>query len=482
MAQRLAHHVHLRFERLLCGLTGWNTQAGREGSLSALRDYEMWDDLDRSGRPREVAVRLLGLFDQHGPEPFCALLADLRTKSEAAPERLAEIAALEKEFHSLRTRRRREPWGRPPYRGLAYFDREHAPIFFGRDAEVQALIRHITSTGQGRRFTVVVGASGSGKSSLVRAGLWARLAAGQVPELPGSERWLISAMKPYVMGSPTVSLRASLADALKSLDRDEDLAGGVESGSLFDLAEQLLPPRTGSPHDPRWLVILDQMEELFGAGAEGVSFLDRLLEGTQPRADGGQTPSRFHVLATLRADFFHRCLEHPPLKRAVSREGGQFLLSAPGRLALERMVSGPVEEVDLREPWILDPALPPAIAADAERQAGGLALMAFGLRELYDRCAATGRTLSLESYRGEAFGGLSGVIGRRAEATLAALGEGSEAVLWRVFADLVHIGQEDAPPTRRRERLRLQARLKVRQGRLQPRQIAPHDPLSTDRS
>ncbi|MEP6854669.1 MAG: hypothetical protein ABJA33_04325, partial [Pedococcus sp.] len=71
------------------------------------------------------------------------------------------------------------------------------------------------------------------------------------------------------------------------------------------------------------------------------------------------------------------------------------------------MVSGPITEVDLPRPWSLDAALPPAIAADAERQSGGLALMAFAVPELYDRCEHK-RRLDLETYLNPDFGGLGG--------------------------------------------------------------------------
>jgi hypothetical protein len=431
-----------RFERLLLELPEWEREGERRALLGVLREHEIWDGLDLAGSAATVAVRLLDLHDKHGPEPFLALLASLRDGQRSHPERYHEIGVIESALRESRARRRREAWNGPLYRGLAYFDRRHAPIFFGREAEVDALIRTMTATGQSGRFTVVVGASGSGKSSLVRAGLWARLAAGQIPEIPGGERWLVAAMRPLEMGGAAASLHAALVRALQEHDGFEDkldAAAGVSQGSLAELAERLLPPG-----NPRWLLILDQMEELFAPEQreEGATFLDRLIEAARP-------PSRFQVLATLRADFFHHCLDHPPLKRAVARDGGTFLLSAPGRLALERMVAGPIAEVELPARWTLDAALPPTIAADAERSPGGLALMAFALRELYDRCEPN-RRLDLAAYRGEDFGGLSGAIARSADATLEQLGEGAGA-LERVFARLVRVNQDDAS-TRRRER------------------------------
>ncbi len=436
-----------RFERLLLDHPQWDRETSRRSLLGILRDHEIWDDLDLSGSPASATVRLLDLYQRHGPHPFRAALSALRD-GRTDPAYLGEIATLDAELRALEIHRPRQSWKGVPYRGLAYFDKRHAPIFFGREIEVEKLIRTLTTTEQGRRFTVVSGASGAGKSSLVRAGLWARLAGGDVPELPGSERWLISVMTPLEMGTPEASFRASLLRAVQEHDGFEDkhdIAAAIGELRLSEAAERMLP--TG---DTRWILILDQMEELFSPDRQDAStaFLDRLLEGTRPGA--ADVPSRFQVLATLRADFFHHCLNHEPLKRAVQRDGGHFLLSAPGRLHLERMVSGPLTEVDLLQRWTLDPGLPSEMAADAWRHPGGLALMAFALRELYERCECH-RRLDLATYRSEAFGGLGGAIARRADATLAELGESGPAALSRVFARLVRVNQDDAP-TRRRER------------------------------
>jgi formylglycine-generating enzyme required for sulfatase activity len=435
-----------RFNEFLLRLPQWEREDERRALATILRGHEIWDHLDLTGCAASAAGRLLLLYDTYGPPPYLLLLSALRDAHGSHPEHLRELDALEAALRSCQPKRPRERWDGVPYRGLSYFDRRHAPIFFGREAELAALIRNLTTTAQGRSFTVVVGASGSGKSSLVRAGLWARLAAGRVPELPGSERWLISAMTPLEMGHPEASLRASLLRAVQDRDGFEDkreIATGAGNASLAELAERLLPPG-----DARWLLILDQMEELFGLDQrqEGAAFLDSLIEGSRTRTSGD--PSRFQVLATLRADFFHHCLSHPPLQRAVAREGGTFLLGPPSRLALERMIGGPITEVELPQSWILDPALPPAMAADAERDPGGLALMAFALRELYDRCQPS-RRLDLETYRSQSFGGLGGAIARRADATLASLGEGCSAALQRVFARLVRVNQDDAPVRRR---------------------------------
>jgi hypothetical protein len=429
-----------RFYQLLLALPLWEREGTRHALIGTiLRGYPIWERLNLSGSQAEAADRLLNLYPEHGPEPYLALLGGLTDETRANPEIQLEIEALSKILRAVRPPRPRQPWKDAPYRGLAYFDQKHAPIFFGRDAEVDALYTTITQTEQGRRFCVVVGASGSGKSSLVRAGLW--------PRLSETKQWFITAMTPLELGTPAASLRAAFVTACKDHDGFEDqreLAASLEAKPLAEITSQLL----SKSENTRWLLILDQMEELFAPDIKtlGASFLDRLLEATRPASDG--TPSRFQVLATLRADFSHYCLDHPPLQRAIYRPGGQFPLTAPARLALERMVSGPLTELDLPAKWTLDPALPPTIALDAERHPGGLALMAFTLRELYDVSTDT-RRLDVETYRGPDFGGLSGAIARRADATLKALGEDSAKTLERVFARLVRVNRDDAPTRQR---------------------------------
>ena len=453
-----------RFRELLLSLREWETSGDRRLLLRGPLEHQpLWDFLNLEGASGVVADRLLDLCEKGGAGAIEALLAGLRQAFPSHPARLEEIQFLESRLCRGAAQRRREAWRGAPFRGLSFFDRQHAPIFFGREAEVQELIETI-ATEQGRRFCVLLGASGAGKSSLVRAGLWPALSEGLAPAIPGSEHWLISAMTPTERGAPLDSLREA---AFRAIERHEDLQDQLDSDwrktvgrlgdgvSLAQLAAGLLERIPSG----RWLLLLDQMEELFTAVSteEAAAFLDLLTEAVKPPEPGQDPP--LQILATLRADFYHRCLEHPALKRLMNRSGGSYSLGPPGRLALERMVSGPINEVDLQEKqagdwaraaWFLDPALPARISVDAAGQPGGLALMAFTLRELYDR-GKSSRRMDLATYEDPSFGGLSGAIGRRAEAVLQDLGEGADAALESVFAHLVRV-QPDEAPTRRRER------------------------------
>jgi hypothetical protein len=147
----------------------------------------------------------------------------------------------------------------------------------------------------------------------------------------------------------------------------------------------------------------------------------------------------------------------------VLNGGGQFGVGGPHRLALERMVSGPFTDVEVIQrnadgdeiTLELDPALAPRIAVDAMDQPGGLALMAFALRELYEvskECSQT-KLLDLKTYLDPAFGGLGGSIARRADEVLGGFNEETQKALPRVFAPLVYVREQDGVATRRREQL-----------------------------
>ena len=445
-----------RFERLLKDLPQWEKEDDRRSLLGQiLRAHDVWDHLDLKGNSAVTASGLLDICEKD-PTSLCVLLGGLRDCFKTDAVRRPEIDFLYTQHCGRGSNGRpRARWDGAPYPGLNFFDREHAAIFFGRDQALQDLVTALTKE-QGQYFSVVLGASGAGKSSLVRAGLWAGLSEGRIKEMPGSRRWLITAMTPTELGDPMLALRACLHEGLK---RDpfrsqcdwKSVLAPLKSASIRQLAEKVLEQ---SAAETRWLLILDQMEELFAAEmqAAGADFLDELIQATKP-------PSRLRVVATLRADFCHHCHSHPPLVRLMNRDGGTFHLGLPDRRSLEAMVRGPLTQVELvdengkpERDWYLDPDLPATIASDADRHPGGLALMAFALRELYEKCKEP-RRMETAAYMSDEFGGLGGAISRKADATLRGLG-GSQAdkALERVFARLVRVAG-DGEATRRREPL-----------------------------
>ncbi|MBK9166490.1 MAG: SUMF1/EgtB/PvdO family nonheme iron enzyme [Bryobacterales bacterium] len=450
----MQHHLRQRLKRLLMDLPQWDDVGPRTVILrDTIGAHAVFESVNVHGGRAESAEGFLSLLEPH-PDALCLFLRGLRVHCQAHPGNLAEVNALLAELCSGRVRRRRERWRGAPYKGLTYFDKDDAPLFFGREKETQELIQKLAAN-PANRFTVIIGNSGSGKSSLMRAGLWAALADGDVPEFPGSRHWLITAVKPNF---PRVTFLDSVHTALvEAIPRHDAIAAAglnwraaleaIDSTPLHVIADELLGPVP----DARWLLLLDQMEELFAPEARDACerFLGRLLEATRPPPAG--TANRFQVVATLREDFLGSCLQHPALREAMNNPGGAFFLGQPDRPAMERMVSGPLTELELEEAWTLDPALPGVIAADAAGQTGGLALMAFALRELYDRCKPA-RRMDLSVYESDDFGGLGKAIARSAGRVLASLGEGAGETLHRVFRHLVRV-TADLAPIRRREPL-----------------------------
>jgi hypothetical protein len=319
-----------RWEELVRKTPELGEQPQRRDLLDCLRDFPVWSRLNET----DLVDQLRTLPSSPDRDPVLAVLAWMRGRATTrhSPATRGSIDALEAELRSRTARALRQAWKQgSPFPGLNVFHKDDAPIFFGREAERKRLAELMAIPREGPRFTAVVGASGAGKSSLVRAGLWAGLEAGDIPELPDGEHWLITAMKPFEMASPRDSLAAALLHSLKDNRRFRDkaaLAKEAIRGSLAELTPRLLE---SSPPAARWLLILDQMEELFTSGNKDqtTDFLTELLTAAKPPSR--KSPSRFQVLATLRADFEHYSLEQPALAETINSPGGRFLLLPPTR-------------------------------------------------------------------------------------------------------------------------------------------------------
>lgn len=319
-------------------------------------------------------------------------------------------------------------WEGSPFPGLRAFTEQDAPIFFGRGRETEALIRQVAAN----RFVAVVGASGSGKSSLVAAGLIPRLRQNVIAGVrQGSRDWLIVSCKPD--SDPFQSLAAALMRVIPALmsepiefsERRDKLAHALADSplALVETCEAALS-RT-APHT-EVLLLIDQFEEIFGLAAapRRASFFETLVRAAETQ--------RFRVVLTLRADFYHRCLEDRRLAELLRY--GSFPLSKPGEIALYEMITRPAERAAL----VFDDGLPELILEDTGDAPGALALMAYALDELYQNRENDAR-LTHAAY--QAIGGVQGAVGKRAEKTFAALSAPAQAALPAVFDDLVHIDE-----------------------------------------
>jgi serine/threonine protein kinase/DNA-binding SARP family transcriptional activator/WD40 repeat protein len=312
-----------------------------------------------------------------------------------------------------------------PYKGLRAFGETDERDFYGRDSLVAELVAVVAE----HRLAAVVGPSGIGKSSVVRAGLIPALRRGA---LPGSQTWVISDMFP---GSyPHEELAAALLRV--AVDRPDELADELARDELGirRVAKRMLPP------DTELLLVVDQFEELFTLTADE-EIRRRFLDGlTELAAD---SRARVRVVVTMRADFLDHPLRYPEFGELF--KAGMVAVTMPSDDELAAAVEGPAGAAGVR----FEPGLVSRISADVRDQPGGLPLLQYALSELFD--ARTTDLLTAHGY--EATGGVVGALGRRAEELWERLEESGRAAARNVFLRLVTVraGSQD---TRRRVRRR----------------------------
>ena len=315
-----------------------------------------------------------------------------------------------------------------PYPGLRAFRKDQAEFFFGRDSYTDQLIRKLKDAG--RRFVAVLGDSGTGKSSLIWAGLLPRLEQGAIQ---GAQDWRIVSLRPADADDPFQSLAFAASHLLDpSPWRPREMAARLtdEPAALAELVADIL---AGRPERAELLLFIDQFEELFTLVEKSAQepFL-QLLE----RAAG---LARVRIIITMRAEFAPQCARCPALAIRLS-DDGTLWLSPPGPLPLSEMIRRPAEQVGVS----FEEGLAERIIEETAGQPGGLAIMAFALAELYQQRRDETR-ISGADYE-KKLGGVKGVIVRRAaEATQ---GLDVSALPW-LFAELVQIN-EDGIVTRRR--------------------------------
>jgi WD40 repeat protein/DNA-binding CsgD family transcriptional regulator len=313
-----------------------------------------------------------------------------------------------------------------PYKGLRAFQTADARDFFGREKLVQRLVQHLGERDRPSRFLAVVGPSGSGKSSAVKAGLVAALWRG---DLPGSERWFVIEMMPgtHPLDELEIALTRVAANQANNLREhlERDARGLVRVAGL-------ILPDDGS----ELVVMVDQFEEVFTLvedEARRTQFLDLLhTAATDPR-------SRVRVIITLRADFYDRPLHYPEFGELVRTHMETVMpLSAE---ELEAAIACPAARVGVS----FEPGLVATITGDVHYQPGALPLLQYALTELFEQ--RSNRTLTHETY--QALGGASSALTRRAEELYHEQDEVGQETRRQMFLRLVTLG-EGVEDTRRR--------------------------------
>jgi DNA-binding SARP family transcriptional activator/WD40 repeat protein len=317
---------------------------------------------------------------------------------------------------------------RNPYRGLRPFTEADAAEFFGRDRLVDALVERFSRPGSDGRFVAVVGPSGSGKSSVVRAGLVPAVRRGAIP---GSARWFVASMVPG--RDPYAELETALSRVAVHPTAQLIDPSSPADDSVGQAVERVLPD-DGSD----LLLVVDQFEELFTL-VEDEDVRRRFLDGLIAAVT--DPCGRLRVAVTLRADFYDRPLRVPGLAELVEANQVAVTPLAPNEVA--QAVTGPAATVGVA----VEPDLVATIVADVADQPAALPLLQYALAELFDRAA--GGPLTLDAYR--TIGGAAGALARRADAVVQRAEPPVAEAVRAVLGRLVTLG-EGAADTRRRAR------------------------------
>jgi WD40 repeat protein/basic membrane lipoprotein Med (substrate-binding protein (PBP1-ABC) superfamily)/DNA-binding SARP family transcriptional activator len=325
--------------------------------------------------------------------------------------------------------------GEPPYKGLAYFDQGDAGLFFGRETLTAKLAGHLRQ----HNLLAVVGASGSGKSSLVRAGLVPALKRGKPLAGGGlppdhSDDWLVRVITPGA--HPLETLALSLTQEAESFTAATTLIDdlGREARSLHLAARRLTELHAA----PRLLLVVDQFEEIFTLcrdESERKAFIDNLLIAVAPERAGPTA-----LVIVLRADFYAHCSDYPDLREALARHQEYI-----GPMSSEE-IRRAIEEPARRGGWDFQPGLVDLFMRESGEEPGALPLLSHALLATWER--RSGRTMTLRGYAES--GGVRGAIARTAETVYnRQLDEEQQIIARDIFLRLTELG-EGTQDTRRR--------------------------------
>ncbi len=315
--------------------------------------------------------------------------------------------------------------GHSPYVGLAAFQERDADKFFGRETLTAELVTRVAACASSQaRALFVAGPSGSGKSSLVRAGLIPALKKGSVPN---SEHWLYETLKP---GRAPLD---ELARVISSFANSPDAGADLRAHALEDVtrAQRWAEIALKDDAQRRAVIVIDQFEEVFTQLSaerenERVAFLN-LLTYAATLENG-----RVLVLFTLRSDFVTNCASYPTLNALVNQQFLQVGAMTPPELV--SAIARPALQVGLR----LDPELVAQVVNDTRGEPGALPLMQFALQDLFEAEKSKGE-LTLDGYL--ARGGLRKALERHADAEFAKLDETEKQLARTVFSGLIEIGR-----------------------------------------
>ncbi|MDE5083010.1 MAG: NACHT domain-containing protein, partial [Trichodesmium sp. St18_bin1] len=305
----------------------------------------------------------------------------------------------------------------PPYRALSYFQEKDWVFFHGRTRLTDELIEGVRTN----NFVVVLGASGSGKSSLLRAGLLYQLKQGQ--KISGSDRW--SYIKPFTpSSSPLESLQKAVLQK----------AVNIKGEKLENLTEKLID-FINEEKAEKVLMVIDQFEESFTLcenDEKRREFFDCFLSVLANE----KTKNKFCLVLGMRADFLDQCSKYSGLATEIKEH--QLLVTPLEKNEIEEAIKNPAELVGMG----VEAKLVAQMAEDFLRNPGSLPLLQYTLNALW-KSATQGENkspyLTLASY--EKLGGIQGTLTKQADAVYEALNKEKKSVAKRIFLELVQPGE-----------------------------------------
>ncbi|ACC79946.1 WD40 repeat domain-containing protein [Nostoc punctiforme] len=317
-----------------------------------------------------------------------------------------------------------------PYRGLFHFGPNDADIFFGREIFIEELY----SATKTRNFIPVLGASGSGKSSVVLAGL--------VPKLQTAGNWQFTHFRPgadpfHALAVALVPLYTPNLDATDQIAQARKLAGYLQDGSML-ISDVFAKIRQNHPNQ-RVLLIADQFEEIYTLCHHQETrhkFLDCLLASLE--TSSSLSASATVWVTTMRADFLGNALSYRPFADIL--QNADVKLGPMNREELTQVIEKPAEKLGVT----FASGLVERILEDVENQPGNLPLLEFALTELWNK--RTGKQLTHKIY--EEIGQVEGALARHADEKYGNLTEEEKEKVRRIFIQLVRPG-EGTEDTRR---------------------------------
>ncbi len=324
-----------------------------------------------------------------------------------------------------------------PYRGLFHFTPKDAEFFFGREVFVEELFQAT----QKRNFIAVLGASGSGKSSVVFAGL--------VPKLQQECHWHFTHFRPgsdpfYALALALVPLYTPELNATEQIVQTRQLADCLKNLSV-PLSDVFTTIQQKHPEN-QVLIIADQFEELYTLCADESlrrRFLNCLLEGIQ--SPNFQSPFRIVLVATMRATILGNALSYPPFADVLRKV--QIMLGAMNSDELRQVIEKPAEKLEVN----FQDRLVDRILDYVKNEPGNLPLLEFALTLLWEK--RMGTQLTHKAY--DAIGEIKGALVNYADSKYDVLTDTEKLQARRIFLQLIHLDEEteDTPRVATKEEL-----------------------------